>query len=61
VALGLGDELGTIEVGRRAELIAVDLDPHLMARPAGVATRVADVEEYLLSGIDPRQVRWVTA
>jgi cytosine/adenosine deaminase-related metal-dependent hydrolase len=48
-ALGLGDELGTIEVGKRAELIAVKA-------PTGL-----DIEEYLLSGIDPRQVQWVTA
>jgi cytosine/adenosine deaminase-related metal-dependent hydrolase len=50
-ALGFGDELGTIDVGKRAELIAVDL----------AAAAASDVEEYLVSGIDPRQVRWVVA
>ena len=47
-ALGFGAELGTIEVGKRAELIAV-------AVPDGVS----DVEEYLLSGIEPGQIRWL--
>jgi cytosine/adenosine deaminase-related metal-dependent hydrolase len=47
-ALGFGEDFGTIEPGRRAALIAVDV-------PAGVE----DVEEYLVSGIDSSQVRWV--
>jgi cytosine/adenosine deaminase-related metal-dependent hydrolase len=47
-ALGFGDEYGTIEPGRRAALIAVDV-------PDGVT----DVEEYLVSGIDASRVRWV--
>jgi 5-methylthioadenosine/S-adenosylhomocysteine deaminase len=47
-ALGFGDELGTIEPGRRADLIAVSLPGE-----------VTDVEEYLLSGIEPSQVAWV--
>jgi len=47
-ALGFGDTLGTIEPGKRAELITVRV-------PGGAA----DVEEYLLSGIDPDQVTWV--
>ncbi len=46
-ALGFGDELGTIEVGKRAELIAVT-----------VPADVADVEEYLLKGIRPEEIRW---
>jgi cytosine/adenosine deaminase-related metal-dependent hydrolase len=46
--LGFGDQLGTIEAGKRAELIAVRL-------PAGVK----DVEEYLVSGIEPSQVMWL--
>jgi cytosine/adenosine deaminase-related metal-dependent hydrolase len=49
-ALGLGSELGTIEVGRRAELIAVDLPRNLV-----------DVEEHLVNGIEARDVRWVPA
>ena len=48
-ALGFGDELGTIEPGRRADLIAVTLPDH-----------DADVEEYLVSGIDPAAVGWLS-
>jgi aminodeoxyfutalosine deaminase len=47
-ALGFESELGTIEPGRRAALLAIDL-------PADTI----DVEEYLVSGIAPGQVRWV--
>jgi len=47
-ALGFEADLGTLEPGRRAEVIAVDV-------PDGVD----DVEEYLVSGIRPEQVRWV--
>ncbi|MBM3779214.1 MAG: amidohydrolase family protein [Acidimicrobiia bacterium] len=47
-ALGFGDELGAIEPGRRAELLSVDVPPE-----------VSDVEEYLVSGIEARHVRWV--
>jgi cytosine/adenosine deaminase-related metal-dependent hydrolase len=47
-ALGFGAEYGTIEPGRRAALIAVR-----------VPGDVADVEEYLLSGIAPDDVRWL--
>jgi imidazolonepropionase-like amidohydrolase len=47
-ALGFGAELGTLEQGKRADLIAVRL-------PAGVE----DVEEYLLSGIQPGEIRWL--
>lgn len=50
-ALGLGHELGSLAVGKRAEMIAVDL-------PDGVEDGVA-VEEYLVGGIDPRNVHWV--
>jgi len=49
-ALGFGAELGAIEPGKRAALIAVRI-------PAGVA----DVEEYLLTGIRPSAVRWLPA
>ena len=48
-ALGFGDELGTIEPGKRAELIAVAVPAH-----------ATDVEEYLVSGIRPIDVRWLT-
>ena len=47
-ALGFGDELGTIEPGKRAALVAVRI-------PEGVK----DVEEYLLTGITQADVRWV--
>jgi cytosine/adenosine deaminase-related metal-dependent hydrolase len=55
-ALGLGRDLGTIEVGKRAELIAVSLDDGSVAATAAPT----DVEEYLVSGIEPRQINWVT-
>jgi len=47
-ALGWAEAYGTIEPGKRSELIAVTLPDE-----------VADVEEYLLSGITPRAVRWL--
>lgn len=47
-ALGFDSELGTIEPGKRAQLLAVRL-------PGGVA----DVEEYLVSGIEPGDLRWL--
>ena len=47
-ALGFATEFGTIEPGKRAALIAVRL-------PAGVE----DVEEYLVSGIEPDKIRWL--
>jgi cytosine/adenosine deaminase-related metal-dependent hydrolase len=47
-ALGFGDEFGSIETGKRGALIAVQLPED-----------VGDVEEYLVSGIDPVTVRWV--
>jgi cytosine/adenosine deaminase-related metal-dependent hydrolase len=47
-ALGFGDELGTIEPGKRAELLAVRLPPGL-----------GDVEEYLVGGIEPDDIAWV--
>ena len=49
-ALGFGSELGTIEPGKRAELIAVRL-------PDGVD----DVEEYLVRGVQPRDIQWLNA
>jgi len=47
-ALGFGGQYGTIAPGMSARLIAVDV-------PAGVE----DVEEYLVSGIEPAQIRWI--
>jgi cytosine/adenosine deaminase-related metal-dependent hydrolase len=47
-ALGLDADLGTIEVGKRGDLITVDLPP-----------QVDDVEEYLVAGIAPSAIRWV--
>ena len=47
-ALGFANEFGTIETGKRAELIAVQVPP-----------AVADVEEYLVSGIEPDAIRWL--
>jgi cytosine/adenosine deaminase-related metal-dependent hydrolase len=47
-ALGFGAELGTIEPGKRAELIGVAVPPN-----------VTDVEEYLLSGITAQDIHWV--
>ena len=49
-ALGFGDQLGTIEPHKRAELIAVRI-------PAGLE----DVEEYLLSGIQPEAIHWLSS
>lgn len=48
-ALGWETDFGTIEPGRRAALIAVT-----------VPDNTADVEEYLVSGIQPEQVSWIT-
>jgi len=49
-ALGFGDDLGTIEPGKRAELVAVRLPPD-----------VGDVEEYLVGGVEPADVVWLVA
>ena len=48
-ALGFGADLGTIEPGKRAQLIAVR-----------VPAAVDDVEEYLVSGIEPSAIAWVS-
>ena len=47
-ALGFEADFGTIEPGKRAPLLAI-------AVPAGID----DVEEYLVGGIQPAQVRWI--
>jgi cytosine/adenosine deaminase-related metal-dependent hydrolase len=47
-ALGFGDTHGAIARGRRAALISVEV-------PAGTA----DVEQYLVSGIEPGKIRWI--
>ena len=47
-ALGFGAELGSIERGKRAQLLAVRLPP-----------AVPDVEEYLVSGIEPGDIQWL--
>ena len=47
-ALGLDEEIGSIEPGKRAALIAVQV-------PAGVV----DVEEYLVTGVTPDAIAWV--
>ncbi len=47
-ALGFGGDYGTIEPGTRARLIAVRV-------PEGVA----DVEEYLVGGIEPSAISWL--
>ena len=48
-ALGFGSDLGTIEAGKRAALIAVRLPPDL-----------TDVEEYLVGGIEAADIAWLT-
>jgi cytosine/adenosine deaminase-related metal-dependent hydrolase len=48
-ALGFGRTHGAIEPGRRAALIAVMVPPG-----------TTDVEEYLVSGIEPGLVRWIS-
>ena len=49
-ALGFGDAFGSIEPGKRAALVAVHV-------PDGIS----DVEEYLVSGVDPDRISWVEA
>jgi len=47
-ALGFGGDFGSVDVGKRDRLIAVELN-----------STVADVEERLVSGVEKSQVRWV--
>jgi len=49
-ALGFEGEFGSIEPGKRAALLAVAL-----------REQTSDVEEYLLTGISPSQIRWLDA
>ena len=49
-ALGFDADYGTIEPGKRARLLAVS-----------VPDDADDVEEYLVSGIQAEQVRWLDA
>jgi aminodeoxyfutalosine deaminase len=49
-ALGFDGDFGSIEPGKRAALIAVSLPE-----------AAADVEEYLVSGIQPSMIRWLDA
>ena len=47
-ALGFDADYGTIEPGKSARLLAISLPPE-----------IDDVEEYLVGGIDPAQIRWI--
>jgi cytosine/adenosine deaminase-related metal-dependent hydrolase len=47
-ALGFADDYGTLEAGKRAQLITVRIPPE-----------VSDVEEYLVSGVAPSHVAWL--
>ncbi len=47
-ALGFEADYGTIEPGKRARLLTVQIPQAAL-----------DVEEYLVSGIDPAQLRWL--
>jgi aminodeoxyfutalosine deaminase len=49
-ALGFGDAFGSIDAGKRASLIAVRVPDH-----------VGDVEEYLVSGLEPDAISWLDA
>lgn len=49
-ALGFEADFGSIEAGKRDSLIAVDLPGPLL-----------NVEEYLVSGIEPAGIRWLAA
>ena len=49
-ALGFGADYGTIEPGKQGRLIGVSVPPD-----------VDDVEQYLVGGITPDQIRWIDA
>ena len=46
-ALGLADQFGSLTTGKRAEIVRVDLPPH-----------VEDVEEHLVSGVPAYAIEW---
>ncbi len=48
-ALGFDADYGTIDAGKVARLLLVDIPPG-----------TADVEEYLVGGIQPDQIRWLS-
>jgi len=48
-ALGFDRELGSIEAGKRDRLITID-----------VPDAVADIEEHLAGGVDPKRIRWLS-
>jgi cytosine/adenosine deaminase-related metal-dependent hydrolase len=50
-ALGFEADYGSIEPGKRGRLLAVTSDTRL--------NEAADVEEYLVSGIQPGQISWI--
>lgn len=47
-ALGFGSELGTLEPGKHARMITVDLPAH-----------ATDVEEWLVGGVQPERIMWL--
>jgi len=47
-ALGFDDDFGSLEVGKRAALLAVRVPAH-----------IADVEEYLVGGVEPKAIAWL--
>ncbi len=49
-ALGFAKSLGSIQPGKHDRLLAVEVPESL-----------ADVEEYLVSGVEPDRIRWLTA
>jgi cytosine/adenosine deaminase-related metal-dependent hydrolase len=51
-ALGFGSELGSIEPGKRAALLAVTI-------PQDVPPHAEDVEEYLVGGVGAHQIAWL--
>jgi aminodeoxyfutalosine deaminase len=48
-ALGLGEELGSLTPGKRADVVQVELPPH-----------IEDVEEHLVSGIPASAIGWAS-